>query len=345
MNNRYQEVCEQLARKPARWLVTGAAGFIGSNLLQKLLSLDQEVVGLDNLSTGFTKNLDQVRGLVTPAQWARFRFVNGDIQNLQTCREACRSVDYLLHQAALGSVPRSIEDPVTSNASNVDGFVSICWAAHLEKVKSAVYASSSAVYGDHPALPKREEAIGESLSPLRRHQADERDLCRGLLPLLWDEAHRTALLQRLWSSPGSRWRLRGGHPQMDRLDDSQPTHPDQWGWRETSRDFCYIANVVQANILAATDPGLPAGHRVFNVALDQRLTLNQLFQLLRERLMNDHPHLKKVAPLYAEFRAGDVRHSQADISLIRKVLGYEPTYNVSAGLDEALSWYQANLKG
>jgi UDP-N-acetylglucosamine 4-epimerase len=344
MNNRYQEVCEQLARKPARWLVTGAAGFIGSNLLQKLLSLDQEVVGLDNLSTGFTKNLDQVRGLVTPAQWARFRFVNGDIQNLQTCREACRSVDYLLHQAALGSVPRSIEDPVTSNASNVDGFVSICWAAHLEKVKSAVYASSSAVYGDHPALPKREEAIGESLSPygatklMNEIYAGVFSRCYGM--------KLTGL--RYFNVFGPRQDPDGAYAAVipkwiASMIRNQPIQINGDG--ETSRDFCYIANVVQANILAATDPGLPAGHRVFNVALDQRLTLNQLFQLLRERLMNDHPHLKKVAPLYAEFRAGDVRHSQADISLIRKVLGYEPTYNVSAGLDEALSWYQANLKG
>ncbi|MBL9168131.1 MAG: SDR family oxidoreductase [Verrucomicrobiales bacterium] len=344
MNNRYQEVCEQLARKPARWLVTGAAGFIGSNLLQKLLSLDQEVVGLDNLSTGFTKNLDQVRGLVTPAQWARFRFVNGDIQNLETCREACRSADYLLHQAALGSVPRSIEDPVTSNASNVDGFVSICWAAHLEKVKSAVYASSSAVYGDHPALPKREEAIGESLSPygatklMNEIYAGVFSRCYGM--------KLTGL--RYFNVFGPRQDPDGAYAAVipkwiASMIRNQPIQINGDG--ETSRDFCYIANVVQANILAATDPGLPTGHRVFNVALDQRLTLNQLFQLLRERLMNDHPHLKKVAPLYAEFRAGDVRHSQADISLIRKVLGYEPTYNVSAGLDEALSWYQANLKG
>lgn len=342
MITKYDEVCERLRRTPGKWLVTGVAGFIGSHLLQKLLSLDQTVVGLDNFSTGYRKNLDQVKDLVAPAQWERFRFIEGDIQNLKCCVAACHGVDYVLHQAALGSVPRSIEDPIASNASNVNGFVAMCWAAHSEKVKSLVYASSSAVYGDHPALPKQEQAIGEALSPYAVTKLVN-ELYAGVFSRCYD-LKLTGL--RYFNVFGARQDPAGAYAAVIPKWVAAMIRNEAIrinGDGETSRDFCYIANVVQANILAATRSEDGAGSQVFNVALDQRTTLNQLFGLLKGRLLPLYPHLRLVEPQLSPFRPGDVRHSQADISLIRSALGYQPTHTVESGLDEALSWYRNNI--
>lgn len=341
MKSSFGATCEDLSASPRAWLVTGAAGFIGSNLVQKLLSLGQRVVGLDNLSTGHAHNLDHVRAAVGPAGWAGFRFVQGDICDLDTCREACRGIDFVLHQAALGSVPRSIEDPVICNSSNVNGFVNMCWASKEAGARGFVYASSSAVYGDHPALPKREEEIGAALSPYGASKLVD-EIYAGVFATCYG-MRLTGL--RYFNVFGPRQDPEGAYAAvipkwiaaMIRNEAIQIN-----GDGETSRDFCYIANVVQANILAAARAGSEPGHRVFNVALNQRTTLNELLELLRSRLLPTHPHLAGFRPTHAPFRAGDVRHSQADISRITEALGYQPTHDISQGLDEALAWYVAN---
>ena len=342
MTRNYAQVREDLSSRPATWLVTGVGGFIGSNLLQTLLELGQNVVGLDNFATGHRKNLDQVKGLVKPQDWSRFRFVEGDIRDLEACQRACAGVEYVLHQAALGSVPRSIEDPVTSNAANVGGWVNMAWAAHQARTKRFVYASSSAVYGDHPDLPKVEERIGGPLSPyavtkfVNEIYGDVFFRCYGF---------RSVGL-RYFNVFGPRQDPDGAYAAVipkwiASMIKRQPILINGDG--ETSRDFCYIANVVQANILAAVNSDDGPGHQVFNIALNQRTTLNELFALLREGLVPDFPQLKGVQPVYQDFRAGDVRHSQADIGRAQKCLGYQPTHDIAAGLNEALSWYKANV--
>lgn len=338
----YSQLATELSAQPARWLVTGVAGFIGSNLLLRLLQLDQEVVGLDNFATGYSRNLDQVRGLVSPAQWSRFRFVEGDIRSADQCRDVMPGVRYVLHQAALGSVPRSMEDPLACHAANVTGFLNMIHAASTAGVSSFVYASSSAVYGDHPALPKVESQIGAPLSPYAASKymdevyADVYARCYQL---------RSVGL-RYFNVFGPRQDPEGAYAAVipkwiASMIQGSPVLINGDG--ETSRDFCYIANVVQANLLAATRiPDGPGAH-VFNVACHERTTLNQLFELLRQRLVRTHPRLESARPDYREFRAGDVRHSEADISRARATLGYEPTHDITAGLDEALGWYLASM--
>jgi UDP-N-acetylglucosamine 4-epimerase len=342
MKSSFDQVRAQLQARPARWLVTGAAGFIGSNLLQTLLELGQEVVALDNFATGHRRNLDQVQQLVGPDRWARCRFIEGDIRTPAVCVEACDGVQYVLHQAALGSVPRSIEDPLTSNAANVTGFVNMAWAAHKAGVRCLVYASSSAVYGDHPDLPKVEDRIGGPLSPYAVTKFVN-ELYGGVFARCYG---LRAVGLRYFNVFGPRQDPDGAYAAViprwvAALIKGRPIHINGDG--ETSRDFCYIANVVQANILAAVNSGEGPAHQVFNVALNDRTTLNQLFAHLRDRLASDFPHIRDCQPVYGPFRPGDVRHSQADISRACKVLGYQPTHTIAAGLDEALAWYKANV--
>ncbi len=338
----YAQLAADLVAQPARWLVTGAAGFIGSNLVLRLLQLDQEVVGLDNFATGYSRNLDQVRGLVSPAQWGKFKFQKGDIGSPEHCREACDGARYVLHQAALGSVPRSMEDPLACHAANVTGFLNMIQAATQAGVATFVYASSSAVYGDHPALPKQEDQFGAPLSPYAASK-------------YMDEIYAD-VFARCYSlrSVGLRYFNVFG-PRQD-PDGAYAAVIPKWiasmiqgesvvinGDGETSRDFCYIANVVQANLLAAARVPKGAAAHVFNVACQERTTLNELFGLLRERLVSKYPRLAGAKPEYRDLRPGDVRHSEANISRARKTLGYEPTHNITAGLDEALEWYLASL--
>lgn len=329
---------------PATWLVTGVAGFIGSNLLETLLSLDQRVTGLDNFSTGHRRNLDQVRTAVAPAQWQNFQLIAGDICNLDTCRQACQGAHYVLHQAALGSVPRSIADPLASHASNVTGFLNMLVAARDATVKRFVYASSSAVYGDHPALPKIEANTGHCLSPyaatkvVNELYASVFARCYGL----------SCIGLRYFNVFGSRQDPAGAYAAVipkwiAAMLDQEPVHLNGDG--ETSRDFCYVANVVQANLRAAVTENPDALNQVYNVAVGGRTTLNQLFQMLRQGLLPRFPHLENFAPGYRDFRAGDVRHSHADISKARQLLGYEPTHDIQQGLDEALAWYVADWAG
>lgn len=337
MTTAYENVCAQLQQTPKTWLVTGVAGFIGSNLLEKLLSLDQTVVGVDNFATGRQHNLNEVQSLVSPEQWARFRFIEGDIRHLQTCQQACTGVDHVLHQAALGSVPRSINDPITTNSANIDGYLNMLVAARDAKVSSFTYAASSSTYGDHPGLPKVEDVIGKPLSPyavtkyVNELYADVFARCYGF--------HTVGL--RYFNVFGRRQDPDGAYAAVipkwtAALLNGETVFINGDG--ETSRDFCYVANTVQANILAATAQNPEAKNQVYNVAVGDRTTLNKLFGLLRENLLA-HGVSPDVQPTYRDFRAGDVRHSQADTGKARHLLGYEHTHRLAKGIAEAMPWY------
>jgi UDP-N-acetylglucosamine 4-epimerase len=330
-----------LLNQPKTWLITGVAGFIGSNLLETLLKLNQHVTGLDNLSTGYQKNLDEVQGLVTPVQWANFNFIQGDIRNLDDCQAACKNVDYVLHQAALGSVPRSVEDPITTNSVNITGFLNMLTAARDAKVKRFVYAASSSTYGDHPGLPKVEDVIGKPLSPYA--------VTKYVNELYADVFAKTYGLQSI----GLRYFNVFG-PRQD-PDGAYAAVIPKWtagminnetifinGDGETSRDFCFIANTVQANLLAATTQNTDATNQVYNVALGDRTTLNELFDTLKIALNKNQIQYAK-APTYRDYRAGDVRHSQAHIGKAQEFLGYAPLDRIQGGVEMAMPWYIKNV--
>ncbi len=337
----YQNLLAALPKQPKTWLVTGVAGFIGSNLLETLLKLDQRVVGLDNFATGHQHNLDEVQGLVSPEQWARFRFIEGDIRNLDDCHRACNGVDYVLHQAALGSVPRSINDPITTNATNIDGFLNILVAARDAGVNSFTYAASSSTYGDHPALPKVEEHIGTPLSPYA--------VTKYVNELYAEVFARTygfnCIGLRYFNVFGKRQDPDGAYAAVIPKWTAAMIQGEQVfvnGDGETSRDFCYIDNTIQANLLAATVSQPEANNQVYNVAVGDRTTLNHLFDAIRIALLANGINPTD-APSYRDFRAGDVRHSQADVSKARELLGYEPDYRITEGIELAMPWYIANV--
>jgi len=339
--NKYDEVQQQLAQQPLHWLVTGAAGFIGSNLVEALLRLNQRVVGLDNFATGHRHNLEQVRAAVGDSAWQGFTFIEGDIRNADDCRRACEGADVVLHQAALGSVSRSIDDPVTTNAVNVDGFLNMLVAARDAGVRRFVYAASSSTYGDHPDLPKIEDRIGNPLSPYA--------VTKYVNELYANVFGRTYGLEaiglRYFNVFGPRQDPNGAYaaviPQwiaaLIRNDELRIN-----GDGETSRDFCFIDNVVQANILAGLAAKDAAG-QVFNIALGERTTLRQLYQMMRDALAPRFAHVAGHQPHYVDFRRGDVRHSQADIGKAASLLGYRPTHRIDAGLEQAMDWYVADL--
>ncbi|MCC5451118.1 Vi polysaccharide biosynthesis UDP-N-acetylglucosaminuronic acid C-4 epimerase TviC [Rheinheimera sp. UJ51] len=333
----YQQALNNLLTEPKRWLITGCAGFIGSNLLEVLLKHNQYVVGLDNFATGFQRNLDQVQDLVTAEQWQRFQFLQGDICNSDDCAKACEGIDYVLHQAALGSVPRSISDPARTNANNISGFLNVLIAARDAKVKSFVYAASSSTYGDHPALPKVEENIGKPLSPYAVTKYVN-ELYADVFSRTY-QFHCTGL--RYFNVFGPRQDPNGAYAAViPKWTAAMIANEDVAinGDGETSRDFCFVANAVQANILAAVTP--LARSEVFNVAVGDRTTLNQLFAAIKQNLQQHNIHYDKSA-VYRDFRAGDVRHSQADISKANKLLGYQPEYRIAQGLKIAMPWYVA----
>jgi UDP-N-acetylglucosamine 4-epimerase len=342
--NAYDAVCTSLRARPKRWLVTGVAGFIGSALLEALLELDQEVTGLDNFATGRRENLDDVRARVGGARFARFRFVEGDVASEAACRDAVSGVDAVLHQAALGSVPRSIEEPLASNAANVTGHLALLEAARRAGVRRFVYASSSSVYGDSPTLPKREAELGQPLSPYAVTKlADE------LYAAVYGGLHglETAGL-RYFNVFGPRQDPEGPYAAVIPKWVAAMLRGERvviHGTGETSRDFCHVANVVQANLLAATVESKQALNQAYNVAAGERTTLGELFVLLRDRLARRHPRLAGLEPEHDGFRAGDVLHSLADIGKARALLGYEPTHSVARGLDESLDWYETHLQG
>jgi UDP-N-acetylglucosamine 4-epimerase len=339
---KYHSALERLKEHQYCWLITGVAGFIGSNLLQALLKLNQKVIGLDNFSTGYTYNLEQVREQVGEQHWRKFKFMEGDICQLEDCRQACFKVDYVLHQAALGSVPRSIESPILTNESNISGFLNMLVASRDAPVKRFVYAASSSTYGDHPDLPKVESMIGRPLSPyavtkyVNELYADVFYSCYGV----------ETIGLRYFNVFGPRQDPNGAYaaviPQwIAALIKGQSLQINGDG--ETSRDFCYIENVVQVNILSALANDVEAVNQVYNVALNERTSLNQLYEMIRALLVKRFPHLENHKPRYVAFREGDVRHSQADISKAIRLLGYAPTHRIDEGLKQALGWYTAHV--
>lgn len=332
----FEEKINELTASPKTWLITGVAGFIGSNLLETLLKMGQKVVGLDNFATGHQHNLDEVKGLVTPEQWGGFEFIEGDIRDFEVCEKAVSGVDYVLHQAALGSVPRSIADPLTTNAANITGFLNMLQAAKNEGVSSFTYAASSSTYGDHPALPKVEENIGNPLSPYA--------VTKYVNELYADVFAKVygfkSIGLRYFNVFGQRQDPNGAYAAVIPRWTADMINADQVfinGDGETSRDFCFIENTVQMNILAATASD-DAKNNVFNVAVGDRTTLNELFQAIKEALEENSVNVA-LAPEYRDFRAGDVRHSQADISKAQNLLGYQPEFRIKQGIAKAMPWY------
>ena len=339
--NKIQDVQQQLRQRSYHWLVTGAAGFIGSNLVEALLKLNQRVTGLDNFATGHQRNLDQVRELVGEAAWANFTFLQADIRSPEDCARACEGVDFVLHQAALGSVPRSIANPQLTNETNITGFLNMLVAARDAKVKRFVYAASSSTYGDHPGLPKVEDRIGKPLSPYAVTK-----YVNELYADVFGRAYGVeAVGLRYFNVFGPRQDPNGAYAAVIPKWVAALIRNEELrinGDGETSRDFCYIDNVVQANLLAATS-GSDAANQVYNVALNDRTSLNQLHAMMCELLAPRFPHVAAHRPVYVDFRAGDVRHSQADIGKAGAMLGYAPTHRIGDGLKEAMDWYVRNL--
>lgn len=355
---RYEEIQTQLRQNPKTWLITGVAGFIGSNLLETLLKIDQRVVGLDNFATGHRSNLDEVRTLVSPTQWANFKFIEGDIRALIDCQAACKGVDYVSHQAALGSVPRSLLDPISTNSVNISGFLNMLVASRDAKVKCFVYAASSSSYGDHPALPKVEEVIGNPLSPYAVTK-----YVNELYASVFSKSYGLQSVGlRYFNVFGPRQDPEGAYAAVipkwiATLIKGEKIYINGDG--ETSRDFCFVDNAVQANLLSAlgldkkqefgfesSQLNNSANSNVYNIAVGNRNTLNELYQLLLTEFKSAGRRLHPISitPSYRDFRTGDVRHSQADISKAKRQLGYSPTHNLAQGIKKAMPWYIANQK-
>jgi UDP-N-acetylglucosamine 4-epimerase len=343
---KYEQLQEHLKGNQYTWLVTGVAGFIGSNLLEKLLFLNQKVVGLDNFDTGHQYNINQAIADANKATGKdlsnNFNFINGDIRELEDCQKACSGVDYVLHQAALGSVPRSIEDPINTNRANIDGFLNMLVASKDADVIRFVFAASSSTYGDHPDLPKVEGKIGNPLSPYAVTK-----VVNELYANVFAKTYGfKAIGLRYFNIFGKRQDPNGAYAAViPKWVAAILSKEDVFinGDGETSRDFCYIDNTVQMNLLAATTVNDEATDQVYNVALNDRTSLNKLYEMIEDRLIQRTAELKKKEPIYRDFRAGDVRHSQADIKKAKILLGYQPNYMISEGLDEAMDWYVKNL--
>lgn len=333
----YTDLQTRLTADPKTWLVTGVAGFIGSNLLETLLKLNQHVVGLDNFSTGYQRNLDEVKTLVNLEQWENFQFIEGDIRKLDDCQQASKGVDYILHQAALGSVPRSIADPITTNANNIDGFLNMLVAARDANVLRFVYAASSSTYGDHPDLPKVEDNIGKPLSPYA--------VTKLVNELYADVFARTygfnTIGLRYFNVFGKRQDPNGAYAAVIPKWTAALIQGDDVfinGDGETSRDFCYVDNAVQANLLAAAAQNPEAVNQIYNVAVGERTSLNELYKLITASLAV-YCQLPVANLIHHDFRAGDVRHSLANISKAQTLLGYAPAFKIGAGVSEAMPWY------
>tara|TARA_B100000131_G_scaffold316950_2_gene358012 strand:+ start:1585 stop:2610 length:1026 start_codon:yes stop_codon:yes gene_type:complete len=335
----FLEISDYLKNHQKKWLITGVAGFIGSNLLEYLLRHNQEVVGLDNFSTGYKKNLEEVKSRVTPNQWKQFSMIEGDITNYKTCQKVTNNVNYVLHQAALGSVPRSIADPVSTNYSNVTGFLNILHSAQVSEVDRFVYAASSSTYGDHPALPKTEENIGNPLSPY----AVSKYVNELYAQTFFTNFKFSSIGLRYFNIFGKRQDPNGAYAAViPKWVKSMINGEEVFinGDGETSRDFCYIDNAIQANILSATQD-INAGHHVLNIAVGQRTSLNDLSNLIKKELeMNGITVSSNIT--YRDFRYGDVRHSQASIKKAKEIIAYEPAYKVDEGIRKAIGWYIKN---
>lgn len=344
--SKYEQLQGYLKDNQSTWLVTGVAGFIGSNLLEKLLILNQKVVGLDNFDTGHQHNIDQAiqdaNNITGKDLVNNFKFINGDIRQPDDCKQACNGVDYVLHQAALGSVPRSIKDPISTNRANIDGFLNMLVAGKDANVKRFVYAASSSTYGDHPDLPKVEDKIGNPLSPYAVTKLAN-ELYAGVFAKTYN--FKTIGL-RYFNIFGKRQDPNGAYAAVipkwvAAILNKEDVYINGDG--QTSRDFCYIDNTVQMNLLAATTDDDEATDQIYNVALNDRTSLNKLYQMIEEGLIQKTQGLERKEPIYKDYRAGDVRHSQADISKAQALLDYQPRYKISQGIDETMEWYVGNL--
>ncbi|HTG44000.1 MAG TPA: SDR family oxidoreductase [Verrucomicrobiae bacterium] len=334
----YDNLQKRLRRHPRTWLVTGAAGFIGAHLVEKLLLLNQRVIGLDNFSTGQKQNLTDVRKAVGPISWKSFKFIEGDIRETKICRRSCEGADYVLHHAAACSVPLSLTDPLTTNECNVTGFLNVALAARDAKVRRFVYASSSSVYGDEPTLPKLEDNVGHPLSPYALTKRID-ELYADVLTRCYDFEFAGL---RYFNVFGPRQDPNGPYAAVipkwiAAMRKGEPIYINGDG--ETSRDFCYIENVVQANLLAAASKNPAAKNENYNIACNERTTLNELFTVLREGLLPQYPHLLRFKAKYKNFRPGDVRHSQADIQKAERLLGYVPSHRFAEGIAATLRWH------
>ena len=340
----YNYIKEQLLKNQKTWLITGVAGFIGSNLAEALLKLNQKVIGLDNFSTGYQHNLDQIKESIRDEQWENFNFQEGDITNFETCQNITKDVDIVLHQAALGSVPRSIDNPILTNHNNVTGFLNMLTASKDNGVQRFVYASSSSVYGDSQELPKVEEHTGNLLSPYAVTKYVN-ELYMGVFQKCYG---MESIGLRYFNVFGKRQDPNGAYAAVMPKWISQILNGEDVfinGDGETSRDFTYIDNVVQANILAATTTNKKAFGEAFNTAIGGRETLNNLYQAIVKEIKENLPELEIKAPIYRDFRAGDIRHSNANIDKMKELLGYEPTHTLESGLKESIEWYIQDIKG
>jgi UDP-N-acetylglucosamine 4-epimerase len=338
----YQQTKEYLRAHPSKWLVTGVSGFIGSNLLEELLNLNQVVVGLDNFSTGFKENLQDIEGNVSSEQWKRFTFLKGDILDASLCLEACKGIEFVLHQAALGSVPRSIADPINSNSSNVTGFLNMLVAAKDTNVKRFIYAASSSTYGDHPALPKKEDIIGKPLSPYAVTKLVN-EIYAGVFKHTYN---LDSIGLRYFNVFGRRQAINSAYAAVipewvGAIMNNQDVFINGDG--STSRDFTFIDNVIQANILSATSKNPDAINKIYNIAAGERTTLTELFQFISKNVQAAEPGMQPKEAIFRDFRDGDVKHSLADISRAKFYLGYEPTHNVEQGVQAAVDWYLKNF--
>lgn len=343
---KYEKLQEDLKANQKTWLITGVAGFIGSNLLEKLLTLDQKVVGLDNFDTGYKHNIEQAindANIATDKDTrSNFHFINGDISALVDCKKACIDVDYVLHQAALGSVPRSINDPINTNKANIDGFLNMLVASRDAGIKRFVYAASSSTYGDHPDLPKQEDRVGNPLSPYAVTKA-----VNELYAKVFANTYGfKSIGLRYFNIFGKRQDPNGAYAAVIPKWVAAIMNGENVfinGDGETSRDFCYIENAIQMNLLAATSENDESIDQVYNVALNDRTSLNELYKMIESRLIHLNSNLKRSDPIYRDFRIGDVRHSQASINKAKELLGYKPEFKISKGLDYAMEWYSKNL--
>jgi len=334
----YEKLCNELKNNPKRWLVTGAAGFIGSALLEKLLELGQTVIALDNFATGHQHNLDDVLAHQEEEPGERFRFIEGDIRDLDTCQRACEEVDYVLHQAALGSVPRSIQAPLDTHGANVDGFLNMILGAKVARVKRVVYASSSSVYGDHPALPKREENTGRQLSPYAVSKYVD-ELYAGVIQ---DTYGLESIGLRYFNVYGRRQDPNGPYAAViprwiGLLLAGEPCVI--FGDGQNSRDYTYIDDVVQANLLCAATEDPSVTNTAYNVGAGGRTNLLELFKGLRDALAMTHPAVDGATPEHADTRPGDVAHSQASIDKLISAVGYHPTHDTPSGLAQTVAWF------
>ena len=335
----YSELLSILKDKRSTWLVTGCAGFIGSNLVEALLNLNQNVIGLDNFSTGHVSNIRNIESSVEKSLFKNFTFVDGDICDLTVCKSVSKGVNYILHQAALGSVPRSISDPIMTNQVNISGFLNIMIAARDAGVDGFVYAASSSTYGDHPNLPKVEDVIGSPLSPY----AVTKFVNELYADVFFKNYNLSSIGLRYFNVFGRRQDPNGAYAAVipKWIAAMQHMMPVQInGDGSTSRDFCYIDNVIQANILAATAPD-NAKNQIYNVAVGDSTSLNELFRIIAD-ILRDHKIEYSKAPTFSDFRTGDVKHSQASINKAKKLLGYYPKFNIKEGLELAIPWYLNN---